>query len=209
MPKLLALILSFVLFSFCEARAEDTPAAPETPVATSPAPAPPVNTPASPAPVANKPDEDTEPGAFKRRLQAAAAVITGNHASLEGSSDKDNQIAALQAEVATLKATVAAKEAIIVEAVALVQGLNSGTAKPAAVASNPVAQAAVEVTQQGLANEIRKVGIPAASLTAPASAADPIPASGPIPPSARHAVIREMWKNCGHEIPAPSAYGRN
>lgn len=175
MPKLLALIAALTLFSFCQARADDTPAAPPAPAQQQ---APPTDqTPAPAPPVAKKPEEDNEPGAFMRRLQAGAAILTGNHASLQDIADKDKQIAALQAkvtaleaEVTSLKAAVAKKEGIILEALNFARGMTDGTAPKDQAAPNQAAQDMADAIQRGIAAEVRKVGVPAATLTEPPAA---------------------------------------
>lgn len=177
--KYLTLLLSVLLFAICDTRADDTP--PPAPAATAPATPPaPAQNPATPAPVAAKPDEDTEPGAFKRRLQAAAAVITGNHADPDAIAARDKEIADLKAENAKLTARVAAQDRELVEAVAYVKGLTAGTADPTKPPS-ATAKAAAQEVQNGIAAAARAVGIPTTALTNPPAAAQPPAAPAAIP----------------------------
>ena len=214
--KYLLIALAALTLSLTGARAEDAPPAnPATPAAAPATPAAPVTPTAAPVapPVANKPDEDTQPGAFKRRLQAAAAVITGNHAAADAAADKDKQIADLAAKVSALEATIKAKETELVEAVAYVKALTTTApvaGVPAAAAPSPTAQAAAEQVQAGIAAAVRSVGVPTTALAQPVTPAAAAPVvNGRLTETERFAAIRGMMKSLGHEVPAPVPFGSN
>lgn len=200
--KFLTLLFSVMLLALTgTASAEDTPPANSTPAVAPTTPAAPTN----PAPAgnattptpANKPDDDTQPGAFKRRLEAAKAVITGNHAALDSAAEKDAKITALTEQVNALTKENNALKGELTEAVAYCQSLKTGTA--AAAPASPVGQAAADAVSAGIAAAAKSVGIPTTNLTQPAA-----PAAAPALPDDPRALIALHFERAKAAAPTAS-----
>ncbi len=190
--SILVFLAAFILSAFTasaeEAAPGNAPAAPPVPV----------EQPAA-QPVAKKPEEDNEPSAFKRRLQAMAAVLTGNHAPLADSADKDAIIAKLNAaiagkdgEIAALNTRLAAQEK---EAMEVIQSIVSGKADAKTIADNAVAAAAAKILSDGITARAKAVGVPDEMLENNAD-----PALVAITPENKEAIKSRICRNAMEAI---------
>ena len=176
--KFLTALFAVLSFSVIAARADES--APATPV---PAPAAPVQSAPVTPPVAKEPEEDTKPGGIKARLDAALAMFTGNHASLETVEAKDATIASLTAQLAAANAQITSLKATIenqaVDAENYLRDIIQGKID---IKKNPPASGAQKVifegVQQATAANLRNIGVSADLLDAPSAPVATAPVLG-------------------------------